>query len=263
MRARRLAGRAAPPSEKTARPHIVSQVRQEGKWGGRTIIRSNQARGVSRAALRCSCSGVRPARAGCRGTARFVTWYRSLYAPRTGGAHDSHHRTAGIAGRTRRRGGGVAARRARSSLSGHGASVCSSIWLLTIRKGTLVLPRSHRGCRKQGGLMTSPRSSRPLTARALRCCFRLRRRSDPREPQSLLQPHQPHRFLIIARRLWDRNVYSCIDGVHRLHRRFSDAGASVDKVHNPAVSSKCQKTPRIFHFIVPTFGFSRQRETRV
>src|SRR5262249_38623242 len=57
----------------------------------------------------------------------------------------------------------------RSSLSGHGASVCSSIWLLTIRKGTLVLPRSHRGCRKQGGLMTSPRSSRPLTARALRC----------------------------------------------------------------------------------------------
>src|SRR5262245_40502167 len=92
--------------------------------------------------------------------------------------------------------------------------------------------------------MTSPHSSRPLTARALRCCFRLRRRSDPRGPRSLLQPHQPHRFLIIARRLWDRNVYSCIDGVHRLNRRFSDAGASVDKVHNPAVSSKCQKTPR-------------------
>jgi hypothetical protein len=60
---------------------------------------------------------------------------------------------------------------------------------------------------EQGGLMTSPRSSRPLTARALRCCFRLRRRSDPRGPRSLLQPHQRHRFLIIARRLWDRNVY--------------------------------------------------------
>src|SRR5262249_42388152 len=30
-------------------------------------------------------------------------WYPSLYAPRTGGAYDSHHRTAGIAGRTRRR----------------------------------------------------------------------------------------------------------------------------------------------------------------
>src|SRR5262249_12779328 len=40
----------------------------------------------------------------------FVAWYRSLYAPRTGGAYDSHHRTAGIAGCTRRRGGGVAAR---------------------------------------------------------------------------------------------------------------------------------------------------------
>src|SRR5215813_5457809 len=109
--------------------------------------------------------------------------------------------------------------------------------------------------------MTSPRSSRPLTARALRCCFRLRRRSDPRGPRSLLQPHQPHRFLIIARRLWDHNVYSCIDGVHRLHRRFSDAGASVDKVHNPAVSSKCQIT-RIFHFSFRRYGrsFSRQRE---
>src|SRR5262245_42144491 len=34
-----------------------------------------------------------------------VTWYRSLYAPRTGGAYDSHHRTAGIAGCTRRRSG--------------------------------------------------------------------------------------------------------------------------------------------------------------
>src|SRR5215471_17845782 len=33
-----------------------------------------------------------------------VAWYRSLYAPRTGGAYDSHHRTAGIAGRTRRHG---------------------------------------------------------------------------------------------------------------------------------------------------------------
>jgi ABC transporter substrate binding protein len=33
-----------------------------------------------------------------------VAWYPSLYAPRTGGAYGSHHRTAGIAGRTRRRG---------------------------------------------------------------------------------------------------------------------------------------------------------------
>src|SRR6516164_3543331 len=34
-----------------------------------------------------------------------VTWYYFVYAPRAGGAYDSHHRTAGIAGRTRRHGG--------------------------------------------------------------------------------------------------------------------------------------------------------------
>src|SRR5262245_5109729 len=44
-----------------------------------------------------------------------AAWYRSIYAPRTGGADDSHHRTAGIAGRTRRRGGRVAARGARKT----------------------------------------------------------------------------------------------------------------------------------------------------
>src|SRR6516225_9866853 len=42
-----------------------------------------------------------------------VAWYHSLYAPRTGGAYDSHHRTAGIAGRTRWR-GRLAARGARA-----------------------------------------------------------------------------------------------------------------------------------------------------
>src|SRR5262249_58106947 len=41
--------------------------------------------------------------------------YRSIYAPRTGGAYDSYHRTAGIAGRTRRRGGRVAAGGAREA----------------------------------------------------------------------------------------------------------------------------------------------------
>src|SRR5262249_7016399 len=44
-----------------------------------------------------------------------MAWYPSLYAPRTGGAYDSHHRTAGIAGRTWRRGGRVAARGARAA----------------------------------------------------------------------------------------------------------------------------------------------------
>src|SRR5262249_25955759 len=44
------------------------------------------------------------------GDSTLMAWYRWFYAPRTGGAYDSHHRTAGIAGRTRpRRGGRVAA----------------------------------------------------------------------------------------------------------------------------------------------------------
>src|SRR5215471_14981323 len=56
-------------------------------------------------------------RAGCRAVrdSTLVAWYRCLYAPRTGGAYDSHHRTAGIAGRTRRRGGVVAARGGRAA----------------------------------------------------------------------------------------------------------------------------------------------------
>jgi hypothetical protein len=54
----------------------------------------------------------RAAHAGCRAVwdSTLVAWYPSLYAPRAGGAYDSHHRTAGVAGRTRRRGRSVAAR---------------------------------------------------------------------------------------------------------------------------------------------------------
>src|SRR5262245_28949533 len=54
----------------------------------------------------------RSARAGCRAIrdSTLAAWYRSLYAPRTGGAYDSHHRTAGVAGRTGRRRDSVAAR---------------------------------------------------------------------------------------------------------------------------------------------------------
>src|ERR1700746_1969773 len=44
-----------------------------------------------------------------------VAWYPCVYAPRAGGAYDSHHRTAGITGRTRRHGGRVAARGARAA----------------------------------------------------------------------------------------------------------------------------------------------------
>jgi len=41
-----------------------------------------------------------------------VAWYPSLYAPRAGGAYDSHHRTAGFLSHARRRGCGVLAARA-------------------------------------------------------------------------------------------------------------------------------------------------------
>src|SRR5262249_30611191 len=44
-----------------------------------------------------------------------AAWYPSFHAPRTGGAYDSHHRTAGIAGRARRRCGRVAAHGARTA----------------------------------------------------------------------------------------------------------------------------------------------------
>ena len=54
------------------------------------------------------------------------SWYRSLYAPRTAGAYDSHHRTAGIAGRTRRCGSRVAARGARAAAGENLTYRCSS-----------------------------------------------------------------------------------------------------------------------------------------
>src|SRR5262245_36295489 len=44
-----------------------------------------------------------------RADGTLVAWYRCPYAPRTGGAYDSHHRTAGVAGCTRRRSGIMAA----------------------------------------------------------------------------------------------------------------------------------------------------------
>src|SRR5262249_759595 len=86
------AGRVA--LRETARLNIVPQVREEVK-------RLNQAGVVSWAALRCSARAVRDS--------TLLVWYRSLYAPRMGGAYDSHHRTTGTAGRARRRGGGMAA----------------------------------------------------------------------------------------------------------------------------------------------------------
>src|SRR5262249_18978517 len=65
------------------------------------------------AALRRSlCLECAPPAPGCRAVrdSTLLAWYRSFYAPRTGGAYDSHHRTAEIVGRARRRGSRVAAR---------------------------------------------------------------------------------------------------------------------------------------------------------
>src|SRR5262249_36731335 len=61
----------------------------------------------------CLLKSRRSTHAGCRVVrdSTLVAWYRSLYAPRAGGAYDSHHRTTGIAGRTRRGGRCVAAAR--------------------------------------------------------------------------------------------------------------------------------------------------------
>src|SRR5262245_36425817 len=78
-----VVGRAASPSEKTARVNIFSQRREE---------------------VKCSPS---PSAALWGQHARGVV--SSPYAPRTGGAYDSHHWTAGIAGCTRRWCGGVSA----------------------------------------------------------------------------------------------------------------------------------------------------------
>ena len=77
---------------------------------GRDLLRQkSKSRGLAIAPLQ-PVPGVRPARAGCRAVrdSTLVAWYRSVYAPRTGGAYDSHHRTAEIAGCPRRRGGRVA-----------------------------------------------------------------------------------------------------------------------------------------------------------
>src|SRR5215831_1865558 len=83
--------------------------------------------------------GVRPARAGCRAVreSTLVAWYRFLYAPRTGGAYDSHHRTAGTAGRTRRRGGRVAAHGARAAVGDAGDRIS--------QRHSYVEPRSRTG----------------------------------------------------------------------------------------------------------------------
>src|SRR5262245_55425739 len=75
--------------------------------GGRIVLPR-----LSRAPARPGYLSVRTARS-WRGIVAFTH-------PRTGGAHDSHHWTAGIAGRTRRRGCLLAARGAGAAASNAG-----------------------------------------------------------------------------------------------------------------------------------------------
>src|SRR6516164_9372916 len=80
-------------------------------WAGRVALRENRARQHRLASPRGSeaarpkinlLKSRRSAGAECRAVrdSTLVAWYRCLYAPRVGGAYDSHDRTAGIVGRT-------------------------------------------------------------------------------------------------------------------------------------------------------------------
>src|SRR5262249_387670 len=85
-------------------------------WAGRVALRENRARQHLLAAPRGS---EVLARAGCRaGLGQHPRGVVSFpYAPRTGGAYDSHHQTAGIADRAGRRSGVMAARGARAAMA--------------------------------------------------------------------------------------------------------------------------------------------------
>src|SRR5262249_37036978 len=82
-----------------------------------TTLESKPERGPGGDPLR-PVPGVRSARSRGPRAVRTARSWRDIVAfthPRTGGAHDSHHRTAGIAGRTRRCGSRVAARGTRAA----------------------------------------------------------------------------------------------------------------------------------------------------
>src|SRR6516162_4997576 len=83
-------------------------------WAGRVALRENRARQHLLAAPRGS---EVLARAECRavGTARSRRGIVAFAHLAREGVYGSHHRTAGIAGRTRRRGSRVAARGARAA----------------------------------------------------------------------------------------------------------------------------------------------------
>ena len=80
-----------------------------------------------------------------------MAWYRCLYAPRAAGAYDSHHRTAGTAGRTRRRGGRLAVLGARAAAGDAGGVVTTRV-----HEGRMQTKRrtAHAGSRLKSSTIT-------------------------------------------------------------------------------------------------------------
>ena len=100
-------GRAASPSEKTARPHIVSRLEAKRAAEIKSIEIKAESWTGRRSVAACARRAPRPRRVRTARSWRGIVPFTHLAR---GGAYDSHHRTAGIAGRTRRRSGRVAAR---------------------------------------------------------------------------------------------------------------------------------------------------------
>ncbi len=107
VRARRwlaAIGRATRPQSRAPAHGLAGPGRSEA--ARRKINDVGRLASVAACAPPCARAGGHAVR-----TARLRRGIVAFTHPRTGGAHDSHHWTAGIAGRSRRRGGGVAARR--------------------------------------------------------------------------------------------------------------------------------------------------------
>src|SRR5262249_41699265 len=130
------AGRVALRENRAPTHRLTAPRRSEAARPKLSLLKSSGTRGLGGAPLQ-PVPGMRSARPGCRAVrdSALVAWYSSLNAPRTGGAYDSHHRTAGVAGRTRRRGGRLAARGARSKATVCGGSAFSWDSARTTQRG--------------------------------------------------------------------------------------------------------------------------------
>src|SRR5262249_51816428 len=102
-------------------PAAVPRISASG--AKQTTLESKPERSLGRRSVEVGARRAAPPARGPRRFRRVRSW-RGIVAfthPRTGGAYDSHHRTAGIAGRTRRHGSSVAARGGRAAARAHAA----------------------------------------------------------------------------------------------------------------------------------------------